>query len=222
MFSDNIFLDSTSLIISYTLAIRDAKKKKLNTDHINNIFFYGTIIGILGARLLYIIETSNYNSFFKIWDGGLSSFGAITAVLIFIYLYMKKQDLDTWRYLDNLAPYIALALAIGRIGCLMRGCCHGIPTDLPWGILIGEQLVHPTQLYAIIYNFGIFLFLNLYKYKKAFNGQLILLFFILYPIFRFLNEIVRTNDKFLALSLPQYLSIITLGLAIYLYKKRMN
>lgn len=212
---------ATAFLISYYLTKRDAKNKKLETAHIDALFLYGTILGLIGARLLYTIETSSYSTFFKIWDGGLSSFGGILFIFIFIYIYAKKNKIDTWRYLDCIAPYAALAIAIGRIGCLLRGCCHGIETNLPWAIQIGGQLVHPTQLYEIIYSLLIFIILLALRYKKSFNGQLTLLFLIFYSIFRFLNEFVRAHEQtFFSLSLPQYFCILTFIIATYLYIKK--
>src|SRR5215813_451306 len=53
--------------------------------------------------------------------------------------------------LDALAPAGILALAIGRLGCFLGGCCYGRPTALPWGVVfpeVGPPARHPLQLYS--------------------------------------------------------------------------
>jgi prolipoprotein diacylglyceryl transferase len=206
-----------AFLISYYLTRKNAKD--LNKEHLQNIFIYGTLVGIIGARILYTIETSTYLDFFKFWEGGLSSFGAVIAILIFLFVYFKINKLDSWLYLDNIAPYLAIAVAIARVGCFLNGCCYGAATLLPWAILMNGQLVHPTQLYEIIYALIIFAILK--RIKQTFKGQRILLFLVLYSIFRFFNEFVRSHQQvFFNLSLPQYFCILTLIIASYLYIRR--
>jgi phosphatidylglycerol:prolipoprotein diacylglycerol transferase len=91
-------------------------------------------------------------------DREMASYPALVATLILIYLYCRWAHLPWHQVLDILVPYALVALAIQRLfGCFMAGCCHGVPTDLPWGVTFPSgspgavafpgQPLHPTQLY---------------------------------------------------------------------------
>ena len=104
-----------------------------------------------------------------------------------------------------------LGLAIGRIGCFLRGCCHGVITKVPWALYdlktgIARQ---PTQIYSIFFALSLFLFISFLKQKKRFDGFLFLNMTIMYSIFRFFIEFIRTTPKiFLSLTLSQWISIL--------------
>jgi phosphatidylglycerol:prolipoprotein diacylglycerol transferase len=120
-----------------------------------------------------------------------------------------------------MAPYIALAIAIIRIGCFLRGCCHGQETLLPWAI----NNLHPTQLYESIYSMIIFFILLKFKKirktgkKTKFKillrkkGSLFLSFLLFYSFFRFFNDFLRVYETFFfGLALSQW---IALGIFVF-------
>jgi len=73
-------------------------------------------------------------SVFAVWKGGLELLGGVVLAISVIFLYLWYHKLPIRRYLDILAIGLMLALAIGRIGCFLNGCCFGKPTNLPWAI----------------------------------------------------------------------------------------
>jgi hypothetical protein len=86
-----------------------------------------------------------------LWSGGLSSLGGIGGVALVVALASRGSRRRGAELLDALAPAGILALAIGRIGCFLGGCCYGRPTALPWGVVfpeVGPPARHPLQLYA--------------------------------------------------------------------------
>ncbi len=106
---------------------------------ITNAALYSLIAGVVGARLFYVVHhfdklDEGLLSIAAIWRGGLELYGAVLFAVPVIFFYLLYHKLPTRRYLDILAIGLMLALALGRIGCFMRGCCFGKPTTLPWAI----------------------------------------------------------------------------------------
>jgi prolipoprotein diacylglyceryl transferase len=123
-------------------------------------------------------------------------------------------------------PSVALGQSIGRWGNFINQEAHGGPTDLPWGIIVDGQKVHPTFLYESIIDFCIFLFLIWFrKKKKASHGQILGLYLILYSAGRYFVEGLRTDSlMFMGMRVAQLISIasIVIGatLLIYLRNKK--
>jgi Prolipoprotein diacylglyceryltransferase len=120
------------------------------------------VTGFLGGRLFHVFfEQWDYYAkdlslILHFWDGGFVFFGgailSASAAWIFLFFTDKKHTLD---YFDLFAPIMALAYGLGRIGCLMAGCCYGKACDLPWAI----NHRHPTQLYATLWELAAMLIL---------------------------------------------------------------
>lgn len=105
---------------------------------ITNAALYALIAGVGGARIFYVFHywdrfKDNLASVFAIWDGGLEQLGGLLA-LVAIYLYIRFHKLPVRKYFDIIAITLMLALAIGRIGCFLSGCCFGKPADVPWAV----------------------------------------------------------------------------------------
>jgi phosphatidylglycerol:prolipoprotein diacylglycerol transferase len=90
------------------------------------------VFGILGARVAHFLfeaKEASFAQFFMFWDGGLVFYGSIPGALIgFVivdHFLHKKYGYDRWKMADCVAPCLALGLALGRIGCLLNGCCYG-------------------------------------------------------------------------------------------------
>jgi len=110
-----------------------------NPQLITNAALYSLIAGIVGARLFYVIHylekfKAEPLSVFAIWEGGLELLGGIALAVTVIVIYTRYHKLAVRKYLDIIAIGLMLALAFGRIGCFLNGCCFGRPTKLPWGI----------------------------------------------------------------------------------------
>lgn len=115
------------------LAIRLGRTQGIAPEVFKDLGVWLFVSGILGARITYIIQYwhtfHSFGQFFAIWDGGLvfygSIFGAIVGFVIADHFLQKKYPYDRWKLADCIAPCIALGLALGRIGCLLNGCCFG-------------------------------------------------------------------------------------------------
>jgi len=116
--------------------------------------FLGAIVaGFLFSPRDFLATFDFVHGYFSLaWQGGLVA-GAVAA--FWMLRNMGQPVVDT---LDSMVPPVFLGLAVGRLGCLLGGCCFGCPTDLPWGIrypidhvtheLFGLQGLHPFPVYS--------------------------------------------------------------------------
>jgi len=94
---------------------------------------------------------------------------------------------------DSFAVPAAVAIGIGRVGCFMAGCCHGIPTSLPWGVDFGDGIRrHPTQLYETAFHFTAALVLLSLEKRNLFPTQRFKLYLLAYCVYRFLSEFQKS------------------------------
>jgi len=228
-------------LIAILLSLKEAKKRNIEQEKVLGILLFTMVGALIGARILYIIQNPSQFNFF--WDyinlseGGLNGAGTLIGGTLFAFLYIKISKMSMGEFgklMDVIAPYLVLAFAIGRIGCFLRGCCFGLPTNLPWGIVYpAESLavqaglntaVHPTQLYHSILDFIIFFILlklgnkkhnlqkNNVKSKYRFfsiGGSIFLLFLMLYSSERFIVDFFRYHPA------SEYVSILTVTQLIY-------
>jgi len=106
---------------------------------ITNAALYSLIGGVVGARLFYVVHhfdkfQKHLHEVFYIWLGGLELLGGVILAITIIFFYLLYHKLPIRHYLDILAIGLMLALAFGRIGCFLNGCCFGKPTELPWAV----------------------------------------------------------------------------------------
>ena len=106
---------------------------------ITNASLYALIAGVVGARAFYVVHyidkfRDNPLEVFAIWNGGLELLGGVILAITVIVFYLRYHKLPARRYLDILAIGLMMALAFGRIGCYMRGCCFGKPAEVAWSV----------------------------------------------------------------------------------------
>lgn len=195
------------------------KQRGVKPDFIYGLLIACIIGGLLGAKIHYLIlhpdawPENLLSGEGLVWFGGL--FGAIAGVVIVTLL--SKQRLAA--IMDSGAPAVSVGYGVGRIGCFLRGCDHGTPTDLPWGVTFKQGIppttepVHPTQLYETIASLAIFALLVWVigpRFKR--EGSLFFAYAILAGIERFLIEFIRTNNP-VALGLTQ-MQWIAIGMMV--------
>ena len=115
---------------------------------------------LAGAHALFALLHGSPNAF---WTGGLASTGGIAAGLGVAFIVARVTRRPAGELLDALLPAGLLALAIGRVGCFLAGCCYGRPTTLPWGVVfadLGPSPRHPLQLYSAASDFALVLALR--------------------------------------------------------------
>ena len=219
---------STGVLIGVVLALREAKRTGFKEDNLLDFLLYAIPIGILGARAYYVIFSWDYYSqnlsqIINIRNGGLAIHGAVIAGVITGIIFCKIRKINFLELIDLVIPSLILGQAIGRWGNYANQEAYGGPTDLPWGIMVNGQKVHPTFLYESIINILIFIFLLWFrKNKKASDGQIFGLYLILYSSGRFFIEGLRTDSlMFMGMRVAQLVSAsaIVIGAGLLLYVK---
>jgi len=187
---------------------KEAARVGEDREKIVDMAFYIILAAIIGARLLYILVewryfVSNPIDVFKFWKGGLVFYGGLIGAVAAGALYVKKHNLRFWKTADIFALAIPLGHAFGRIGCFAAGCCYGKATDLPWAVRFTDPEsmaplhidIHPTQIYSSLNALAIFAVLMFFRKRKRFEGQLALIYVIVYSITRSLIEFLRADDR---------------------------
>jgi phosphatidylglycerol:prolipoprotein diacylglycerol transferase len=222
---------ASGVLIGTILALKSAKRKGIDEDTLLDFLLFVIPGAIIGARLYYVIfswDTYRDNPIqaLNIRGGGLAIHGAIIVGVIIAIFFCKKRKLSFWKLADIVAPSLILGQAIGRWGNFTNGEAHGGPTDLPWGIIVDGVKVHPTFLYESIWNFLVFGFLLWYTYKdkSKVDGEVFLLYLILYSVARLFIEGLRTDSlMFGPIRVAQLfsLSAIVIGIIVF-YRRRKN
>lgn len=185
------------------------------------------VSAIVGAKLVFLLAEYRWPlESVPDWQRTLYTGRSLVGALIFGFLGAEIAKPLVGYPLppnDRFAALIPFSFAIGRIGCLLNGCCRGIPYDGPFSIVYADGIPrHPTQLYEIIFQLcaGIGAVI-LVKYKYL-SGCIFSLYLIGYGIFRFLIEFIRETPKsFGPFSAYQWLSLLMVVLgASFLVKRR--
>jgi phosphatidylglycerol---prolipoprotein diacylglyceryl transferase len=154
--------------------------------------------GSLGAKAGYFLANVPSWSLDLAW---LADGKTVVTGLAFAYLAVELTKLALGVRVktgDDLAFPLALALAVGRWGCFFNGCCYGVPTTLPWGVVFHDGVPrHPTQLYESLFHFTMALVLLLLTRLDALPTHRLQLYLILYGAYRFLTEYVRPEPPWL-------------------------
>lgn len=197
---------------------------------------YLIIFGILGARIYYC--ALNYDFYLRfpteiiaIRHGGISIHGAIIGGAFGLWLFARRHKLNIKKLFDTVAVGLPLAQAIGRWGNFFNSEAFGTPTNLPWKLYIAPQyrpipyqndlFFHPTFLYESILDIVIFVILFLMaknnKIKK--DGNLVLLYLVLYSIVRIIVESFRIDSVKYVLGQPVaiFVSVGIIILSIILF-----
>ena len=229
------------IVIGLILLEKEAKKFKYPKDLIFNICFWAIIMGIIGARLYYVIFNFSYYSnnlleIFAIWNGGLAIHGGIIAGVLTVLFFAKKYHLNFLKLLDMAAPSLILAQAIGRWGNFFNGEAHGIATThtelknllIPEfvidGMNIGGVYYLPTFYFESLWcllGFIILLIIRRLKYIKV--GATTCIYLMWYSLGRFFIEAWRTDSLMIGgFKVAQIISIILFitGLVYLIYLSR--
>lgn len=206
-----------------------AKRLKLNPEAILDIALIGLVVGFVGAKLLYIIV--EFPTFLKdpmrvVGSEGFVVYGGIIAGALSAMVYCRRKKLVFLDYFDLAAPSIALAQGVGRIGCLLAGCCYGRETSCPIGIVFPEGSLAPagvrllpTQILSSAGDLLIVVILLLFHKRAKHRGDVGALYMLLYGVGRFLIEFLRSDDRGAVgfLSTSQLISIFIVIGAVLLF-----
>ena len=171
------------------------------------------VAGVIGARVYHLFTGYKWSEdgvlgAFKIWEGGLSIWGAVAGGAIGLWIASRRRDLPALALADAIAPGVLIGQAIGRFGNWFNQELFGGPTKLPWGLEIdcnhlpdgyacpqdAGTLFHPMFLYEALYclaGFGLLLWAERrFRFRP---GQMVAAYVAFYTFGRFWFELMRTD-----------------------------
>jgi phosphatidylglycerol:prolipoprotein diacylglycerol transferase len=204
---------------------RRAPRHGLTADKALNYAIFIAVFAIVGARVYYVIFKWQYYAedparIFQVREGGLAIHGGIIFGCVTAIILCKLWKDHPLNLMDLFFVSVPLGQAIGRWGNYFNSEAHGGPTDLPWGIMVDGQKVHPTFLYESLWCLFLFFLLWFIDNRRKFTGQVFFLYCILYSAERFIVEGLRTDSLMLGnLKQAQVLSVIAVigGVLAYIY-----
>ena len=206
---------------------------------ITDIAIWAVPFGIVGGRLYHVLsdwqiyfgdEGKGFIAALRVWDGGLGIWGAVALGGVGAWIGARRHGVSLPPVADAIAPGIALAQAIGRLGNYFNQELFGSPTTLPWGleISVGNRpadyaeyaTFHPTFLYESLWLVGVALVVIWADRRFTLgHGRAFALYILLYTLGRFWIELLRIDNanEVLGLRLNVWTSIIVgLGALAYL------
>jgi len=232
----NIYSFGLMLSLGFALAVLvsflNAKRHGVDRWVVVDMALWLFLAGLLGSRLVYVVM--NWDDYaggplwrvFATWEGGVSFFGAIAGGFLAVAVFARRHRLSLARIADTVAPGLALAAAVGRIGCALNGCCYGLPTAGFWGVFtrFAPGLRHPTQLYESAAYFVTFGFLLWWQGRRErAPGQVFTMFVLCYLAGRFLVEFFREGQRlypWLTVTQAAALVVAAAALAAYVHLGR--
>lgn len=240
-----------SFLLGALLARERARRSGLKHELVAPIGVLCVFATFVGARLLYAV--TNWREMAgdpislvriyrdgKLWLDGLAMNGGVVACLLAMMCFLRARGQPVLPMLDAIAPSFALGLHLTRIGCFLNGCCFGVTTTLPWGLIFPPGCpagvfqrqgfhdpvpVHPTQLYASANGLAILLIvLGLERQAGRFPGRTCFSVLFLYCVARFAEEALRHHGDaitpWLGLSYNQWITAVgalaSLGALVWL------
>jgi phosphatidylglycerol:prolipoprotein diacylglycerol transferase len=210
------------VIVGSLIVEREIRRRGENGDRIWDALIWVLPIGIIGARLWFVLNATlggnrfyieNPASIIRIWEGGLHIFGGFLFGAAALLYYLRQNKLDPWLFLDSAGPAMLIGQGIGRIANFINQELYGPPTTLPWGIPIsGDHRLpqfpvsqypfdttrfHPTFAYEMLWNFaaaGLLLWLSRRYEKDLKPGTLFAGWLIFAGIGRVIIEFFRPDQ----------------------------
>ncbi len=201
-------------VVAIVMASRRAKRFGLTDQVVQDASIWIILLGVLFARVLFIAQewksyAGRWDQIFKLQMDGLTSFGGLLGGAIGVVLVSRAKKFRASQLLDTVGVPMLVASAIGRVGCLLNGCCfgHACPTSPP-GIKMynangtvytdaaGNMFFLPAQLLdSALVLIGALLITWLERSKKLPSGMSVSLVMIAYGMARFFYEFLRAGTS---------------------------
>ncbi|MDE0804848.1 MAG: prolipoprotein diacylglyceryl transferase [Acidimicrobiales bacterium] len=233
---------AVGFILGARFLLSDTRKRNISDDLIYSVLTRAAIGALIGARVVYVVNNfSNYDSpveWFKIWEGGISLLGGITGALLAATPLVRRAGHGFFELMDLAAPWLALGIAVGRIGDIVIADHLGEPTTLPFGFqcpdvvdvgrTVGSacpagEVVHLTAAYDIVIAAVVSAVLIALRRVKLRRGERTLLFGILYGAGRLIFDFLREDVRRFGLTGSQWFAIVViLGCLVLLARRRQR
>ena len=217
-------------LLAFAYCFRRVKEFGLTSDELTDAVLIGVPIGILGARLYYVIfnwerYASNPVSMLYIWEGGLAIYGGVIGAVLGIFLFSRIKKVKMRPVLDIVSLGLLIGQSVGRWGNFMNRECFGEQitgdfflrmglTDLRTGV---TSYWHPTFLYESVWNLLGLVLLHFLSKKRKYDGKVFLLYLAWYGLGRSWIEGLRTDSLYLfgtGIRVSQLLAILSFLLSV--------
>jgi phosphatidylglycerol:prolipoprotein diacylglycerol transferase len=229
-----------AVITVLIVVVKCTEKLGVPKDILYSFFLWSVIGGLIGAKVIHVIDHIINNWSYQMLQpreigayimdigfAGLALHGAIIGAVTGIIIYAKVTKIELKKVVsvsDCIALGAPLAQAVGRLGCLINGCCHGIQTNVPWAIIythpnsacrVCNVTLHPTQLYFFLWNMVVFFVLLGLRNRLKQPGILFLLYLCLYSAGDFTLRFLRDNEMICCgLQQGQFISLVIFILSL--------
>jgi len=225
---------AAAYLLGLQFALVRARARGLDRQRVMDLGIWIIVSALAGAKLLLLVTafrhyTDSPRALLDLVRSAGVFYGGLIGAVVVAFVYMHHQKMPLWTTTDVFAPGIALGHAVGRLGCLMAGCCFGRPTSVPWAITFDNPAaalnsdtplgvpLHPTQLYeagAELAILGGLLWLE--RKGRPFPGRTFWSYMLLYAISRFVIEFYRGDPRGAVgiFSTSQFVSLILAPLAV--------
>jgi len=230
------FMILVGVVLAWWYMYHRSRKFNLPSEKVSEFFLFGFAAAFVGGKIFFFLEDPSMymKEPARMLDSPGSGFvfygSFLVAIPVFIW-WFRKHKLPLLEMFDIVGGGGALVHGFGKIGCFLAGCCHGKICKPEWGIVFNHPKTHaepmgvplyPTQLMDAILVLGIFVLIAYLHKRKAFHGQLFLLYVLIYAVGRFLTEYLRGDEErgYIfggALSYSQFIAILVFALALFVY-----
>ena len=213
LFGRTIYLYGVIVALAFLAGIlwltKTCKRFDIREDDLYDTILWAIPLGIIGARLYYVLFSLDYylanpGKILAVWEGGLAIYGGIIAGVLVVYFVCRHKKMRVAAMLDLVITGVILGQIIGRWGNFFNREAFGRETTVfcrmgltaPDGTTV---YVHPTFLYESLWNLALFVFLWIFirKGKRKYNGQIMLIYLLVYGIGRALIEGLRTDSLYI-------------------------
>ncbi|MFY9174280.1 MAG: prolipoprotein diacylglyceryl transferase [Peptococcia bacterium] len=232
------------VIVAFLISSYRCKKAGLLVEDLLTIIATALGWALLGGWIFYLFATYSFSGVIELVrngeivgliGGGIVFYGGLVSGFIGAFLGSKIAKVSLTDFLNPVIPTLPLAHAFGRIGCFFAGCCYGIPTDSPLGVIyknpVGGTPVNvsllPVQLIEAALNIVLFIILLLFTSGSKSKTRATYLYFLLYALMRFILEFFRYDEirgKFSGISTSQWISLVIIAFILLrlLFKRFFN
>jgi len=229
---------AAAYLLGLQFALIRAKSRGLDPNRVMDLGIWIIVSALVGAKLMLVVVERdrfqwNLAELINLFRSAGVFYGGLIAAVVVALWYLWRHRMPVWTVTDVFAPAIALGHVVGRIGCLLAGCCFGRQTEVPWAITfhsdfarqnVGTPLgvpLHPTQLYeagAELLILGLLLATE--KKGRPFPGRTFWSYMLLYGVSRFIIEFYRGDSRGLigvlgnSLSTSQFVSVLLVPLSL--------
>jgi phosphatidylglycerol---prolipoprotein diacylglyceryl transferase len=220
------------IIVAVILFIIEAKRYRIVKPLVIGPFLLVILLGLFCARILFIIENIFYygDPGAIVSFSGLRVYGFVAGVLITAYVFYRHTGRPFWQLCDMVTPALAIFLVILRVGCLMVGCCYGIPCAEEGSIMYTNPSTHalmniaiyPTQLYHLAWAALAFIVAWALRRRFAVAGILYLLYISIYAAGDLAVRFFRANEPVPSVSTVIGVIIIVVSIILLIPRIRAS